>query len=60
MNELIDGFHPSGLGPFMPPKKLLQRERLRQATKQGVKSRFSWLTGKTEQLYSVSKSSCQI
>ena len=25
------------LGPFMPPKKLLQRERLRQATKQGKK-----------------------
>ena len=32
---IIDGCHPSGLGPFMPPKKLLQRERLRQATKQG-------------------------
>jgi len=36
----FDGDHPttgnSGhLGPFMPPKKLLQRERLRQATKQG-------------------------
>jgi len=35
----FDGDHPttedSGrLGPFMPPKKLLQRERLRQATKQ--------------------------